>query len=273
VDAVGSVLKIACRRAIGEGELLHNADDCVNYLNAKFGASVDPLYLVTELKGELLSAQRAQCSRKKFPTIAGSAKFQVMVFSPNSGEILTAPRLCTCKDCLEGNYENCPSFTRHLLQVDQLVHRATRSDQGDLGTTNEAQNEAESPGQELPDDLLIEDTICAIHAGNRNSSDNFYLVRIARIFVTDRDECDQFGHVVTAGTEGIEVNYLEKKDTNPMKGDTYYLTKSKVYLFREDLVFPAVAVSKRGKNFFLSNAVKTDINYYMESQGFCTVPE
>ena len=255
VDCVGSVLKIASRRGIGKGEFLHNSTDCVNYLNTKYGESDKPHYLITELSEDLLKSQRAACSRKEFKTVDGTSSFQIMQFKPNSKRFLAAKKLCVCSNCVDLDFSSCSSFCEYNLDVVELIHRSTRADTGDSG--QEVQT---------TDDLIVPGSVCAILASQ--GIDNFYLVLINKTFELDHDVTDKFNHTIPAGIRAIEVQYLEKQSDNPMKGTTYSLSKDMVYIYKESVIYPAVAIAKKSSKFFLSNTVKTEINYYIESHGW-----
>ena len=138
---------------------------------------------------------------------------------------------------------------------------------GDQPSTSGSTSEEQCDGPEdlIAEDLIVPESVCAILASQ--GTENFYLVKIIKTFELDHDITDKFNHTIPAGIAAIEVVYLEIHSDNPMKGTTYSLGTDKVFIYKEDIVYPAVGVTKKGNKYFLSNVNKTEINYFFESHG------
>ena len=115
IDCVGGVVKIALRRGVSMGHFFPSASSCIDYLKEPFDNNFDPRYVIKEIYPEALERMRRCARYTKFGKVPGSSKFRVMVFSPDSDVVKTAPHLCVCDICLE-DYGNCSLFASHHIQ-------------------------------------------------------------------------------------------------------------------------------------------------------------
>ena len=93
VDTVGGVAKIAIRTAISRGQTFFNSQECVGYLSEKFYSSENPSYRLKVIEFNSLEEERTKARYMKYPTIKGSASFQVILFEPNADAMKVAPYL------------------------------------------------------------------------------------------------------------------------------------------------------------------------------------
>ena len=87
VDHVGGIVKTAIRGEIAGGKVLLDCDHMVSFLKSKFD----------------------NAKRKIYKRMDGSAKFQVIVFKPNSNSFKAGNRLCVCDECCI-SYDSCSLF-------------------------------------------------------------------------------------------------------------------------------------------------------------------
>ena len=126
VDHVGGLAKTAIRREIAAGKFFANAESMVAFLREKFEKKECPTYVVKEIDEKVLNIARANSMLKVFKTVAGSSKFQVILFTPNSCTIKAANRLCICELC-KIEYGTCSLFRSFELEVQCLKETTLRS--------------------------------------------------------------------------------------------------------------------------------------------------
>ena len=166
---------------------------------------------------------------KKYPTIDGSDRFQVMVFTPNSSSFKAAKHLCICEECLK-DYGSCASFSSYELKTVQLNKIKLCSDP--VQTNEESRHDPNSV------DFVLPDTFCVI-AADINSPDTIWFVKVKENCEAENTITDDYGIQITAGQECIEGQFLEKLNTTT-KGHLYRLDKKKTFLFHESVVYPFV---------------------------------
>ena len=109
VDHVGGIVKTAIRGEIAGGEVLLDCDHMVSFLKSKFSDNENPHYIIKEIKEGVLQVKRDNAKRKIYKRMDGSAKFQVIVFKPNSNSFKAGNRLCVCDECCI-SYDSCSLF-------------------------------------------------------------------------------------------------------------------------------------------------------------------
>lgn len=75
-----------------------------------------------------LIEERLKSKHTVYPTIKGSSLFNALVFKPNSQDIKVAPYLCSCDECLLGEYGSCSVFESVTLVTGTLNQISLRSD-------------------------------------------------------------------------------------------------------------------------------------------------
>ena len=93
----------------------------------------------------------------------GSAKFEVIVFKPNSNSFKAANRLCVCDECCI-SYGSCSLFQEYYLKVDDLKEFCLRSRQEEPLTT----------AGEDEDSFLYLRSICAMAADVKSVDTAWY---------------------------------------------------------------------------------------------------
>ena len=81
VDHAEGLAKCAIRQYFGSGGKMADAADCVEFLQQKYFGKTRPSFVVEEITKKELENARAEARLKKYPTIDGSDRFQVMVFT------------------------------------------------------------------------------------------------------------------------------------------------------------------------------------------------
>ena len=72
----------------------------VSFLKSKYSDNENPHYIIKEIKEGDLQIKRDNAKCKIYKRVDGSAKFQVIVFKPNSNSFKAANRLCVCDGML-----------------------------------------------------------------------------------------------------------------------------------------------------------------------------
>ena len=112
----------------------------------------------------------------------GSAKFQVIVFKPNSNSFKAANRLCVCDECCI-SYGSCSLFQEYYLKVDDLKEISLWSGQEEPLTT----------AGEDEDSFLYPGSICAMVADVK-SVDTVWFVKVVDEIKVTEDIVDEYGH-------------------------------------------------------------------------------
>ena len=92
-------------------------------------------------------------------TIDGSSELQIVVFTPDSGQIKTAPRLCLWDNCLV-NYSTCDRFTSHDISFLNLNKVALRSSRKPKCSNNEKTDET------VANKFIVPGTVVALAANS-----------------------------------------------------------------------------------------------------------
>ena len=131
VDCIGGMIKVAARREVTARQSFIQAAALVEFLGQKF-----PNHFFDVISIKELEDRRSEDALLMVKTIDGSSKFQVVVFTPDSKEIKTAPRLYNCDNC-PVNYGTCDRFTSHGMSILHLNKVALRSSTKPDSSNNE----------------------------------------------------------------------------------------------------------------------------------------
>ena len=126
VDHVGGIAKNVLRKAIAEGHFFQNIGQMADYLHNKFSCHTHPEYHVELIDEEDIKAARSSSSKHTYGRLDGASAYQIVVFTPNSETIKSAPRICICEKC-EINYGSCELFTEVKLPVMRAKASTLRS--------------------------------------------------------------------------------------------------------------------------------------------------
>ena len=112
----------------------------------------------------------------------GSAKFQVIVFKPNSNSFKAANRPCVCDEsCI--SYGSCSLFQEYYIKVDDLKEISLQSGQEEPLTT----------AGEDEDSFLYPGSICTMVADVK-SVDTVWFVKVVDEIKVTEDIVDEYGH-------------------------------------------------------------------------------
>ena len=110
-----------------------------------------------------------------FPTVKGSSAFRVIIFSPGSIKVKTAPYLCDCESCLS-TYGFCPLFKEHIVEAFAKKHTSLRSSNTNVDHDPEVDEDDQDSALNSRE-ILIVGSICTISAAN-SSSDTVWFIKI-----------------------------------------------------------------------------------------------
>ena len=129
VDHVGGLTKVAVRREVAATRELTDTEEMVQFLQMKLAEKADPSYVFKNIICEDLEEERKTDRFLKYKTIVGSAKFQVVVFTPNK-KLKASSRMCICETC-QTEYGSCDLFKEYGLVVQELKQTCLRSGVGE----------------------------------------------------------------------------------------------------------------------------------------------
>ena len=166
-----------------------------------FDGKTDPSYYVARLDPDDLQNEKEKRLYIDYKTVHGSDPFHVMVFLPELNYFLASNKICVCNDCLDMNFENCPSFQWYELQVGKLNEKATQS-------------KSIIPLDKLDSNLYsmaIKGSIFAVRADNVFI--NYFLllceVEVVEHLDNEKPHTDDAGQIMYYGTKYITGKYLE----------------------------------------------------------------
>ena len=216
-----------------------------------------PLYVVKEIKDVDLQIIRAEAKLRRFQTIEGSAKFQVIVFKSNSTVIYAAEQLCVCQDC-QLEYGSCKLFQKFYIEVQQLKETTLRSSLPSNDDVAEVDKEFVLPG-----------SVCAI-AASEKSSDTVWFVRIESEEETLQEATtDDYGHTIIPGQKFFKGRYLEKVSTK--KNTQIFKEMRKLtFIYKASIVYPFVNHHREEKFYTITNNELCEIIAYAEHYGLST---
>jgi len=240
VDHVGGLAKCALRRYIGTGGVINTAADCVSFLKNKFGDNSNPT-IVKELQKERIDQARADTRLKRYPTIEGSDRFQVMVYTPNATHFKAASHLCVCDASLQ-EYGSCSKFCLYHLQTRELKKTYLHS---------KIEPPVQTDDSNSGDDFILPDTYCAVAADKTSPETVWFIKVINSIRSATNDITDDYGVCIASSQKFLEGEILEKVNSLN-KGSLYKKSKKKTFFFRESVVYPFVQLQETKKGLFLS---------------------
>ena len=255
VDHVGGLAKCSVRRYAGTGGLVLNANDCVAFLEDKFGMKSNPTFHLKEIDTEELKVRRELARQKKYPTINGSDNFQVMVFTPNSRTFKAAPYLCMCDLCKE-KYGSCSLFKSYDLKTYDLKKIFLRSKVSTAPTPADDQDETDPT-----DDFLLPDTVCAVIPDETNNPNNesIWFIKVKDTCVALDAVTDDYGHTIPRGCEYVQGQFMEKIDFWTKGYICNLQTKKNTFFYKDIVAFRFVQFSRRKKGYFLAMEEYVDV--------------
>ena len=255
VDHVGGLAKVAIRRYVGTGGVVLNAEDCIHVLQEKFADKNSPKFCIKKITEESLRDVR---KNQQFPTVPGSSRFQVMIFTPNSDIFKAAPHMCLCDNCLH-EYGSCNLFQVYDVPAPNKKPNPPRLRSA---TPELFQNDIEVIDTGL--DVVVPESICAVAAANL-SNDSFWLIEVCTLHAGDDSSphTDDYGHTIPPGVSYIEGHFLER-EYETTKGTLYKSKHKTTFFYKESVIYPLVKLEKLRNGLFLNNKEKIHIMKYIE---------
>ena len=115
VDHAGGLSKVTIRRTIAGDQLIKQTDQMVEYLESKYSEKIYPRYRFRDISPKFLEDKKMEdllkkYNTKKYNTIDGSSRFQVVMFHLGKTTFRPARHLCICDQCIENEYGSCSEF-------------------------------------------------------------------------------------------------------------------------------------------------------------------
>ena len=245
------------KAVITENFKYNSSEDILNYLSKRFETDEQKCYF--HIPAEEIVAARKE---KRYVHIPGCVKeaFHMLCFLPD-GSVLTKVNICSCDDCLEGNFLDCS------IERGNMVVGATSIDHEDDESDSDVEYEDEDAfGESISEEMEMfelrsESVVQAVKPGNvaalfspPNSLELFYLCKVIESGVAIEDLCDIYNHYVSKGTPYLLVNYFEKKSNSEFSKNghvIYRLIKKSVYVLPAQVMSPNVNVTYIGTDVYL----------------------
>ena len=226
-----------------------SALDIFEYMKERFKEDDQKLYFHVPVENTV--SQRSE-GAKSVP-IPGCVKesHHMICFKPD-GSILTKVNMCSCEDCLEGNFLDCSSEKGKLVMVGDGTD--------DYSTDSEAEYEFdefedlvddETELYELRGDTVVE----VVKPGNiialfspANALELFYLSKVIDSGIAEEDLHDSQNHFIKKGSAYLSVVYYEKKPNSEFSKSGHVIYKQSkinypVYVLPAQVMSPQIHVT------------------------------
>ena len=160
------------------------------------------MYSLTKLDADVLQVECEKRLYLDYLTVNGSGSFHVMVFKPKGTTFHASSQLSVCDNCLDLNFEACPSFRIYEPQVAKLNEKATRS---------KAASMVEENTQSCLSDMVTKGSIFSVRADN--IVNNYFLLicesEVVEHLDAEKPHADDAGQVIHYGTRYVTEKHLE----------------------------------------------------------------
>ena len=137
------------------------------------------------------------------------------------GLVQSKINLCSCSNCIEGDFTSC------LIEKDRLVLVTDASDddsssedfENDFDVDEESDTEMYELRAETVNDVLTEDTCIALYSSS-NALELFFLCKVLDFGVANEDLFDSYNHVITKVCKYLRCQYYQK--TKESNGKVHY---------------------------------------------------
>ena len=170
-------------------------------------------------------------------------KLHMVAFHPD-GSIQTKVNICSCDECITGDFINC------TLELGvKICHRNV--DESDGESDEECEYEDEDDGSTEQYELRADSVLDVVQAGSYialfsppNALELFYLCKVLEFGVAVEDMQDDYNHTVLKGSKFIKCNYLKKKSEK--KGRiAYKILKKTVLVLPTEVMSPMVHLDEK----------------------------
>ena len=231
-----------------------SSEDIFTYLRTLFKDDKQKKYYNIEAT-DIATVRRDDCSPLSIP---GCMNYHMICFNTD-GSLLTKNNICSCDDCLQGNFLNCDTETGTLILGDKM------GDEDNVDSDVEYEDDDEF-GDEIEEDLeqyelRSSSVLVVIQKGSvialfspENAIELFYLCKVIDYGVATDELSDTNNHHIGRGTPYILVNYFEKKMSKFSKNSSimYKLLSEEVYVLPTQVMLPSVNASFIGSNLHLT---------------------
>jgi hypothetical protein len=255
VDHVGGIAKNTLRKAIAERKVFQNVEQMCEYLQTKFADNTHPKYHVDVINEEELQEARLEASKHLYGRIVGASTFQVIVFTPNSTTMKTAPRICICEVC-KANYGSCELFNEVELPVTTAKVSVLRSSRTEpvCQKPDEDTRYTYQPG-----------SVCAI-APAEDARELMWFVKITAQDNAKTNIQDDYSHMIFKGENYLTGRYLEYH-SETYKHKKYNVMKKDLFIREESVIYPFVLheINEKQHVCKISFQEYTDILNYIDN--------
>ena len=209
VDVISSfgVKAPICRAVLTEDFSYQNTQDIYDYLTQFFQNDSKKHYLIekNEIEEEKEKTQGSYGIQK--------CRYLYMISYFPDGSIQTKQHLCSCAECVVGNFIDCLSNPgTQIFSGDSLKDSDSGSDTEE-SDTEEAYNEISRTEQELRatcvTDIVVPNSFIALFSPPE-SFELFYLCHAFSVETASEMVIDQYNHIIQQGERYIVCKYLEK---------------------------------------------------------------
>ena len=192
----------------------NSAKDIYQYMKKFFKEDSQKVYFHVPVEETV----NRRCEGIKPVPVPGCVKeFHYMIRFKPDGTILTKLNICSCSDCLKGNFLDC------CVEKGRLVILGDETKEDDYSTDSEAEYEY-NESQDIVDDekelyeLQSDVVVQVAQPGNDialfsppNALELFYLCKIIESGIAEQDIHDTQNHVIKEGCSYLTVCYYKKK--------------------------------------------------------------
>ena len=169
-------------------------------------------------------------------------------FFPN-GEIQKKRHICSCKQCVVGNFIDCSHEPgTEILATSKAVH-----DESDYESESDSNSDYDDNDSDT-EDIMKEQVIraeCVTDATVQNSHialfsppesfELFYLCYVLKLSIAEEEIADKYNHIISKGNTYITCQYLKK--IKEKRGRVYYKhLKDSIYVLPAQVLSPFVAL-------------------------------
>ena len=251
VDAMSSfgVKAPLLKAVLTEDFKYRSAKDIHEYLTQLFADDVQKVHCY--LPSEEIMAKRQNGAKPI--KIAGCMKLHMICFNPN-GSICTKVNICSCPECLKGDFQQECSIEKGKLIKGNFVDEDSDSADSDVEYEDEFHEELgeDFEAYELRSEnilqLVVPGDIAALFSP-MNSLELFYLCKILEVSVAEEDIHDKYHHCIPKGSSYFLVNYYEKKPNSEFNKNGFVIYKKikyTAYVLPNQVMLPKVNVTNIG---------------------------
>ena len=232
-------------------------------INFKYNSSKDIYNLLlslfpddTQKKYSVIDVEDIESVRSGMAAvpIKGSRSYHMMSFKPD-GTILCKVNMCSCNDCLLGNFLDC------VIEPGKIF----RADLGEEDEDSDIEYEDQDAfGEDIHEvmekyelrsisvlEVVDEGDVVALYS--HTNFEQFYLCKVVKFGVAEEQLRDGNNHVVEKGFPYLQVHYYEVKSNIIKKPNVIYRCLPKlVYVLPTQVMFPKVNVTYIGSDIHVA---------------------